>query len=302
MELSYTEGQPIAFYKKDGKVKIIHTTNTTTATPKKIDLDNVASLLEDVIRNTKGRITNTNVEELGLALRTNEPPTNKIMKNIYDDIVSKKGFKSITVNEGGIKPTFNKDEERKVIYISGMSGCGKSTFVSMMIDNYKRIFPDNRILFFSNKPTDPEIDKHDFVIRIELNEDIYNDPFTLDDLRNSLVVFDDTEYIKDKQINIELDRLRDLILQQGRSYHISFCYISHQLNNYRQSRIILNETHLCVLFPQMTTTYSLKYLLEKYFGFTKHDVAKLKTLPSRWVAINKMPPAVIHDKGVYMIE
>lgn len=302
MELSYTEGQPIAFYKKDGKVKIIHTTNTTTATPKKIDLDNVASLLEDVIRNTKGRITNTNVEELGLALRTNEPPTNKIMKNIYDDIVSKKGFKSITVNEGGIKPTFNKDEERKVIYISGMSGCGKSTFVSMMIDNYKRIFPDNRILFFSNKPTDPEIDKHDFVIRIELNEDIYNDPFTLDDLRNSLVVFDDTEYIKDKEINTELDRLRDLILQQGRSYHISFCYISHQLNNYRQSRIILNETHLCVLFPQMTTTYSLKYLLEKYFGFTKHDVAKLKTLPSRWVAINKMPPAVIHDKGVYMIE
>lgn len=302
MELSYTDGQPIAFYKKDGKVKIIHTTNTTTATPKKIDLDNVASLLEDVIRNTKGRITNTNVEELGHALRTNEPPTNKIMKNIYDDIVSKKGFKSITVNEGGIKPTFNKDEERKVIYISGMSGCGKSTFVSMMIDNYKRIFPDNRILFFSNKPTDPEIDKHEFVIRIELNEDIYNDPFTLDDLKNSLVVFDDTEYIKDKEINIELDRLRDLILQQGRSYHISFCYISHQLNNYRQSRIILNETHLCVLFPQMTTTYSLKYLLEKYFGFTKHDVAKLKTLPSRWVAINKMPPAVIHDKGVYMIE
>lgn len=302
MELSYSEGQPLAFYKKDGKIKIIHTTNTTTATPKKIDLDNVASLLEDVIRNTKGRITNTNVEELGLALRTNQPPTNKIMKNIYDDIVSKKGYKNITVNEGGIKPMFSKDEERKVIYISGMSGCGKSTFVSMMIDNYKRIFPDNRILFFSNKPTDPEIDKHDFVIRIELNEDIYNDPFTLDDLRNSLVVFDDTEYIKDKQINIELDRLRDLILQQGRSYHISFCYISHQLNNYRQSRIILNETHLCVLFPQMTTTYSLKYLLEKYFGFTKHDVAKLKTLPSRWVAINKMPPAVIHDKGVYMIE
>lgn len=302
MELSYTEGQPIAFYKKDGKVKIIHTTNTTTAIPKKIDLDNVASLLEDVIRNTKGRITNTNVEELGHALRTNEPPTNKIMKNIYDDIVSKKGFKSITVNEGGIKPTFNKDEERKVIYISGMSGCGKSTFVSMMIDNYKRIFPDNRILFFSNKPTDPEIDKHEFVIRIELNEDIYNDPFTLDDLKNSLVVFDDTEYIKDKEINTELDRLRDLILQQGRSYHISFCYISHQLNNYRQSRIILNETHLCVLFPQMTTTYSLKYLLEKYFGFTKQDVAKLKTLPSRWVAINKMPPAVIHDKGVYMID
>jgi hypothetical protein len=68
MELSYTEGEPLAFYKKDGKVKIIHTTNTTqTTTPKTIDLDNVASLLEEVIRNTKGRITNTNIEELGKA-------------------------------------------------------------------------------------------------------------------------------------------------------------------------------------------------------------------------------------------
>ena len=312
MELSYTEGTPLAFYKKDrlgglgvspyGKVNVIHTTNTTSTTPKKIDLDNVATLLEDVIRNTKGRITNKNIEELGLALKNNEPPKNKIMKDIYDDIVNKKGFKSISINEGGVRPTFNKDEERKVIYISGMSGCGKSTFVSLMIENYHKIFPKNRVLFFSNKPSDPQIDKHDFVIRIKLDESIYQDPFTLEDLRDSLIIYDDIEYIKDKEINLELDRLRDLILQQGRSYHISYCYISHQLNNYRQSRIILNETHMCVLFPQMTTTYSLKYLLEKYFGFNKNDIAKLKTLPSRWVAINKMPPAVIHDKGVYMMD
>ena len=77
MELSYTEGTPLAFYKKqDGRVNVIHTTNTTSTTPKKIDLDNVATLLEDVIRNTKGRITNNNIEELGLALKNNEPPKN----------------------------------------------------------------------------------------------------------------------------------------------------------------------------------------------------------------------------------
>ena len=50
-----------------------------------------------------------------------------------------------------------------------------------------------------------------------------------------LVVFDDVEYNSSKDIDKELDRIRDLILQQGRSYRCSFIYISHQANNYKQN-------------------------------------------------------------------
>tara|TARA_Y100000310_G_scaffold342068_1_gene443597 strand:- start:4157 stop:5068 length:912 start_codon:yes stop_codon:yes gene_type:complete len=303
MELVKNSGKPIAYYKKgDGRINIIGVDNKHSGKAKKINLDDVATLLEDVIRTAKGRITNKNIEELGISLKTGNPPKHKIMNEIFNDIVNKKQYQNINVIEGGVKPTYDKDEERKVMYICGMSGCGKSTFTSDMIENYHKIFPKNKILFFSNKPYDPVIDKHKFVIRIKLDEDICADPFQLEDLKNSLVIYDDIEYIKEKCINDELDRLRDLILQQGRSYKISFCYISHLLNNYRQSRIILNECHSCILFPQMTTTYSLKYLLEKYFGFSKNDTMKLKTLPSRWVSVNKMPPTVIHDKGIYLIE
>jgi hypothetical protein len=307
MELSLTEGKPLAYYKKpDGRLNIIHTVpkggSKNDNKNHKVNLEDVASLLEDVIRTAKGRITNSNIEELGASLRTGNPPKNKIMNEIYKDIMTKKSFETINVPDGGVKTTFDKDEDRKVIYIAGMSGCGKSSYVSECIANYHKIFPKNRVLFFSNKPKDPVIDKYEYVIRIKLDEDLVNDPFELDDLRNSLVIYDDIEYIKNKGINEELDRLRDLILQQGRSYKISFCYISHLLNNNRQTRIILNECHQSVLFPTMTTTYSLKYLLEKYFGMNKNDITKLKTLPSRAVVVNKMPPCVIHDGGVYMID
>ena len=70
-----------------------------------------------------------------------------------------------------------------------------------------------------------------------------------------------------KEIDKELTRISDLILQQGRSYKCSFVYISHQANNYKATRNILNEAHHIVVFPSMSTRYSLNYLFGKYFGF-----------------------------------
>jgi hypothetical protein len=70
------------------------------------------------------------------------------------------------------------------------------------------------------------------------------------------VVFDDVEYNTVKEIDKELDRIRDLILQQGRSYRCSFVYISHQANNYKSTRTILNECNSITIFPAMTTRYS----------------------------------------------
>ena len=51
----------------------------------------------------------------------------------------------------------------------------------------------------------------------------------------------------------------------------------------------------------MTTRYSLKYLLEKYFGFDKHQITKICRLPSRWVCIFKAPPLVLYSSGAYLV-
>ena len=45
----------------------------------------------------------------------------------------------------------------------------------------------------------------------------------------------------------------------------------------------------------------LTYLLGSYFGLDKHEIAKIKTLPSRWVTIVKCYPAVIFTQNeVYL--
>lgn len=305
MNFSLNDGNPIAFYKdEDGETKIIHTkdSNNYNNENKKLTLEEITDIIEDFIRSVKGRVSMKQIDELQKALKNDERPKDEKIAKIYDNLKNTKSHKHLHIPNGGVSPIFDPNEERKIFYICGMSGCGKSTFVSQMISNYHKIFPKNKVLFFSNKPKDPAIDKHKYVVRIKINDELVDDPLDLEELKNSLVIYDDIEYIPSKAIANELDRVRDLILQQGRSYHISFCYVSHLLNNYKQSRVILNECHCCVLFPQMTTTYSLKYLLEKYFGFGKDDLLKLKSLPSRWVCINKIPPCVIHDKGCYMID
>lgn len=304
MNINLTEGQPVAVYKtKSGNKSIIYVNDKVDLDNNNLTDDEIQNIIEDFISKDKGRLSMRQINEIYYALKENTPPTNKKLKELYNELKNSNKTKSMMkFDNDSVFPIFDPDQERKVFYICGMSGSGKSTFTSEVIENYKKMFPNNKLYLFSNKPSDPVLDKHKKIIRIALNEELLEDPIELEELKNSLVIFDDIEYTPNKHIGIELDRIRDLILQQGRSYKISFCYISHQLTNYKHSRVILNECHCCVLFPKMTTTYALKYLLEKYFGFNTNEIMKLKTLPSRWVCINKVPPYVVHQNGVYYVD
>lgn len=301
MNFSFTDGKPLAIFKDtNNKNKILYANEKGDI----IDDDNLYNIIQDFINNNNS-LNMGQINEIYQSLKNETPPKNQKLKNLYYNLINTNNNnknKVFNINNGSMLPLFDKNEERMVYYIAGMSGSGKSTFTSEIIDQYIKMYPKNNIILFSNKPEDPVLDKFKKLIRIELNEDLLMEPITLNELKNSLIIFDDVEYTPNKQIGQELDRIRDLILQQGRSYKISFCYISHQLTNYKQSRVILNECHRCVLFPKMTTTYSLKYLLEKYFGFNKKEIMKLKQLPSRWVCISKIPPAVIHSNGAYFVD
>lgn len=305
MNINFNNGKPMAIFKdnKDNKKIVYMDDSNTDEENNNLSNMEIQNIIEDFINNEKGRISMRQINEIYESLKNRTPPTNKKLKILYDNLLKDNNKNKVfNIDNNTMLPIFDPNEERKVFYIAGMSGCGKSTFTGEIIEQYIKMFPKNRIILFSNKPSDPALDKFKKLIRIELDDELLEVPITLDELKNSLVIFDDVEYTPNKKIGEELDRIRDLILQQGRSYKISFCYISHQLTNYKHSRVILNECHCCVLFPKLTTTYALKYLLEKYFGFNKHNINKLKNLPSRWVCVNKIPPCVIHQNGIYYID
>jgi hypothetical protein len=303
--LNLNNGRDLA-YIKGGKNnnEIVYLGDKEDQGNKKINVDDMALLVENLYKNMGGRVNFKQLEELQNSIMDKKKPTNRTLGRYYDQamkILDKTKGKEIILSDGGkMKPMFDTTKERSVFMVTGMSGSGKSTYTGELINSYQKMYPKNEVFVFSNKNEDPALDKYD-IKRLPIDEDLLDEPINLDELANSLVVFDDIEGNPDKKINTEMDRLRDLILQQGRSYKISFVYISHLANNYKQTRTILNECTSITIFPAMTTKYALKYLLEKYFGFDKNDLNKIINLPSRWVTIYKAPITVLYEGGCYIL-
>ena len=321
---NYNDGDAIGFIKKNSKILYIkrndksNDINCSVCNGRSksgcsecgnnshnvMDDEMINSLIKNHVRNIKERISFKQIEQLEEALINQEEPENQHLKKLYDIANLQLGEdkqKEIIIKNGEIEPIINPNAERQVFYISGMSGSGKSTYVNKIINSYNKFFKKNKIYLFSNKEHDDSYTNKN-IIKMSLNEDLVDDPITLEEIKDSMVIFDDIEGVPSKKIMNELDRLRDVILQQGRSYKVYFCYVSHLANNYKQTRTILNECHSITIFPAMTTTYSLKYLLEKYFGFSKDDIKKLLSLNSRWVTIFKMPCIfVMHEDGAYLV-
>jgi len=305
-KLNFDKGKNIAYINGgEHNNEILYLNNDKNHTKKKqIDIDEIAILIENLYRSMNGNMSFKTVEQLRDAIMSRKRPVNRELKQHYDhamNILDNNKDSEIILKEGVLVPMFDETLERQVFMISGMSGSGKSTYTSSLCRTYKRQYPTNKILLFSNKPSDPVFDSLEYIERIVINEDLLLDPITLNEMTDTLVIFDDVEYSTNKEVDKELDRIRDLILQQGRSYKCSFAYITHQSNNYKATRTILNECNSVTVFPAMTTRYSLKYLLSNYFGFDKDQINKICKLPSRAVTIFKSPPLVLYSTGAYLV-
>jgi uncharacterized protein YerC len=304
--LNFDEGSPIAYINggEHNSEILYRNNNKDHKNKKKIDMDEIAILIENLYRTMNGKLSFKTLEQLRDAIIERKRPVNRELARHYEHalkILDDTKNKEIVLQEGELNTMFDENVERQVFMIAGMSGSGKSTYTAGLCRTYKKQYPDNKIILFSNKPSDPVFDRLEYIERVLINEELLDDPITLNELEDCLVVFDDVEYNTVKEIDKELDRIRDLILQQGRSYRCSFVYISHQANNYKSTRTILNECNSITIFPAMTTRYSLNYLLSKYFGFDKHQITKIIKLPSRWVTIYKAPPLVLYSSGAYLV-
>ena len=303
--LSLDSGRPIGII-KDGKFK----GNTIYIDKQKDNMDKfdakeLANFVDEFYTSMDKSLDTKMMDDLENAIENRKPPKDKNLRVFYAKclkLMNRNKNKSIEIEEEHVVPVFDTTKERSVFMVCGMSGSGKSTYTANLCKMYHEQYPDNKIYLFSNKKSDPVFDRLQYVNRITIDDSILEQKLTLEEIKKSLVIYDDVEFTANKEIDGELTRLSDLILQQGRSLGISFVYITHQSNNYKATKNILNECHSVTIFPAMTTRYSLKYLLINYFGFTKTEIDKICKLPSRWVNISKCPPVVLHSKGCYLVE
>lgn len=245
-------------------------------------------------------------EILRKALIKNVEPLDEDLTEIYHLIRTqrqKKKNKSLIVNDGKFiqVPSADGVHQRDVLYVTGMSGSGKSTYISNYISEYKRKFPKNRLIVISTVTEDKALDKHD-PIRIMLDDDFIADPVKGEELADSLVIFDDTDTIKDKALQQAVNHLKDDCLETGRHHRIFMCVVSHMMSNHRETRIVLNECTSMTFFPQSGSVGQIKYTLNKYFGVDNNTFKKIMAIKSRAITIFKnYPQAVMGEHDCYLL-
>ncbi len=204
-----------------------------------------------------------------------------------------------TVQDGNLVILPSEETER--MYIAGKSGCGKSTLAARYMVDYLRMFPQRRVLLFSRHHEEKAYEgiPHQ---AIELNDELVDSPIDLNEIKDSLVVFDDTDNLQDKKIKKVLQLLNDDIISNGRKYNIHCLTLAHQLLNYKESRNLLNEANRVVFFNN-GTTFHIKNYLTKYAGIDAQMVKKILGLHSRWICISLgYPMYILHEHGAFLLK
>lgn len=263
----------------------------------------VMEILDDIIHDRRGRMKFNKMSTLQRAVKTGiEPLEEDILEDYMKtmqkiDYSSKKDFK---IHDGELIP-IPKKTGRECMFIAGPSGSGKSTYISKYAQEFQDMFPHKRVYVFSRLNEDEPIDILD-PLRIEINQEIVDEPIDPAELEDSLVIFDDTDTIPDKTLNEAIRKLKNDLLETGRHNNVYVLISSHLMTNYKETRTILNECGSITFFPSAGSSHQITYCLKNYFGLNKTQINKIMSLPSRWVTIYKnFPQYVLYSKGIYLL-
>ena len=116
--------------------------------------------------------------------------------------------------------------ERAIIYIVGASGSGKSRWASNYCEKYKEKYSYRPQYLFSRLEKDEALDKLKYIKRVKLDKMLESD-IELEDLKDSLCIFDDIEAIENKAILAKINNLMHRILTMGRHTNTSIIFCKH---------------------------------------------------------------------------
>lgn len=195
------------------------------------------------------------------------------------------------------------ETERQILYITGSSGSGKSYFTKKYCREFARVFPKRPIYLISSVDKDESVDDIKNLKRIKLkSKEFLEEDFVIDDFKDSLVIFDDTDVIPDKKLRNKINTILHLILQTGRHTNTYCIYTSHLATAGNDTKHILNEAHSITFFPKTMGGRMMKYLCENYLGLDKKEITHIKKLPSRSVTVMKtFPKVVVGDKDIFLL-
>ena len=201
------------------------------------------------------------------------------------------------------QPVPDKKTERKISYVTGASGSGKSYWTRNYAEEYHRLYPKREVYVISSLKEDATLDKLKFLKRLKIHEGAFlTDDIGAEDFKDALVIFDDTDCIRSKVLKNKINAIMDAILETGRHFNTEVIVTSHLACNGLETRRILNECKSVTIFPHGLGGKAMKYLLDNYFGLDKDQIRKIKSLHSRWVTIQKgFPMLIMSERECYVL-
>ena len=193
--------------------------------------------------------------------------------------------------------------ERDVLYVSGMSGSGKSFYTSEFLKQYHKRWPKRDVFLFSSIDEDKCLDSLKFVKRVDIKKpEFLAMDLSAKDFPDSCVIFDDCDVITNKAIKKHVFLILDSILQTGRHAKTTCVYTSHAACNGLATKIILAEATSITIFPLTSGNKNLKYLCDGYLGLDKHQIADLKKIKGRWVTcVRAWPRCILTEQRCYLL-
>jgi energy-coupling factor transporter ATP-binding protein EcfA2 len=204
----------------------------------------------------------------------------------YIDKELERDFDDLQLSDGRFQILPHLDK-RAVISISGPSGSGKTKFVN----DWVGAVPKSKEIFLFSPIKDDESFKDKRIKQLPINDELIEDPIVLDQLADSVVIFDDIQAIKKPYKEI-IEQLQNDILTTGRHFNIDIVNTSHlsTINGSNLRKDLLNESNAFVLFPYASSKNQTANLLKNYANYDTKSINKLLQLKTRWIYIYKNFP------------
>lgn len=182
--------------------------------------------------------------------------------------------------------------KRDIYVISGPSGSGKSYWIKSYTQNYHKLYPANDMYLISSLAEDDTLDAIKELQRIDTDKLLANPPKDVKTWTNSLMIIDDVEGLEPAKGNA-VQRVQDMVASEGRHTSTTLLRASHLSTDYKKTRLLLQEAHGFVIFPQAGAHSQYMYLLCKYGGMDKKVAMTLLHTPSRWILVHHAAPRYI---------
>jgi len=214
-----------------------------------------------------------------------------------------KNFSNIHIpDDGKFQQIPDPEIERQIIYVFGPSGSGKSYYSKQYIKEWKKQKKSDKVYLFSSLEDDKSLDDIK-PKRINIDKKLVNDPIDTEMFKNSMVIFDDIDVIRDKEIKEAVYDILNSILEIGRHFNIDCILTNHLPSNGKDTRRILNECHSITYFPHSGAGRQQKYFLENYAGLDIKEMKKIKKMNTRWATIFKTyPMCVMTEKDLFTFD